>query len=262
MSAPPNFIDDLANGFIAAEEKHAPIEPVAARYPKITFAEAYQVQTAVIKRLAQRGDRLIGKKVAATNQAAQQALGLAGPGYGHLFESYRVVNHGQISLSQLIQPVVECEVAFLLKQNLAGPGITADDVLAATGSVVASLEIIDFRTRDWKPGAYEAIAYNGFAAHFVLGSEPAPPAGLDLASISAALKKNDEEPVVATGAAVLGNPANSVAWLANKVAEHGSQLAASEIILSGAITALKPTSAGDRFEATVQGLGSVSVHFV
>jgi 2-keto-4-pentenoate hydratase len=217
---------------------------------------------AIVDRLKQRGGRVIGKKIAATSEAAQQATGLDGPGYGHLFDSYRVSSGGEIPTATMIKPVVECELTFLLKHNLAGPGITTADALAATESVMASFEVIDLRARDWKPGALEVIGYNGMASRFVLGSEPAPPADLDLPSISVTLKKNGAEIAHANSSAVLGNPAQAIAWLANKLTEHGSQLTAGEIILSGAIAAPEPAHAGDIFEARFQGLGSVSIRFI
>lgn len=262
MSDAKNFVDELANSFLTAEDNQRPIEQVTARYPNLTLAEAYQVQAAIVDRLKKRGERVVGKKVAATSEAAQQMLSLAGPAYGHLFESHRVVEGGEIPISELINPRVECEITFLLKKNLIGPGVTVDDVLAATESVMASLEIIDLRARDWNVGAHEVIAYNGLAARFVLGPEPFPPAKIDLPNISVSLKKNGEHVATATGTAVLGNPPEAIVWLANKRAEQGSHLSAGEIIMAGSLTPPQPVSAGDQFEAVFQRLGAISIRFV
>src|SRR5829696_9202334 len=72
----------------------------------------------------------------------------------------------------------------------------------------------------WKIGSHEAIADNGVAARFVLGEQRLSVEGLDLPNTKVVLKKNGEEIASATGAAVLGDPARAVAWLANKLAEH------------------------------------------
>lgn len=261
MSDSKNFVDELASSFLIAEGKHQPIEQVTARYPNLTLAEAYQVQTAIVNRLVKRGERVVGKKVAATSDAAQQMLGLAGPAYGHLLESQRVVEGGEIPVSELINPRVECEITFLLKKNLIGPGVTVDNVLAATESVMASLEIVDLRARDWNVGAHEVVAYNGLAARYVLGPEPFSPAEIDLPNVSVSLKKNGEHVATATGTAVLGNPAQGIVWLANKLAEQGSHLSAGEIIMTGSLTPPQPVSAGDRFEAVFQRLGAISIRF-
>lgn len=262
MTETKKFTEILADSFLTAEDNHTPVEPIAARYPGLTQAEAYQVQLAIVEQLRQRGGRVIGKKIAATNEAVQQSMGLDAPGYGHLFDSYRVSSGGEIPIATMIKPMVECELTFLLKHNLTGPGITIADALAATESVMASFEIVDLRAQDWNPGALEVISYNGLASRFVLGSEPAPPADLDLPNISVILKKNGTEIAHANSAAVMGNPAQAIAWLANKLTEHDSQLTRGEIILSGAIAPPAPASAGDVFEAKFQGLSGVSVRFV
>jgi len=184
------------------------------------------------------------------------------PIYGPLVENNRVANDETISLSRLIHPRIECEIAFVLGEDLVGPGIGVTDVLAATQAVMASLEINDPRTREWKIGSREAIADNGVAARFVLGEQRLPIADLDLPNTTVVLKKNGEEVGSATGAEVLGDPARAVAWLANKLAEHHQSLKTGEIVLPGSMTPIYPVGTGDRVEAEFDTLGSVSVHFV
>ena len=150
----------------------------------------------------------------------------------------------------------------MLGEDLVGPDIAATDVLAATQAVMASLEINDPRTREWKIGSREAIADNGIAARFVLGEQRLPVVGLDLRNTAVVLNKNGEEVAAARGAAVLGDPARAVAWLANKLAEHHQILKAGETVLPGSMTPIYPIGAGDRVEAELDALGSVSVRFV
>lgn len=255
-------IADLAYRLIAAEQECVPIEPITSLYPDLTEDDAYSVQTAVVTTKVERGDKVIGRKVGATSQPIQQLLRIDEPIYGTLLETNQVANGETISLSRLIHPRVECEVAFLLGEDIVGPGIDVADVLAATQAVMASLEINDPRTREWKIGSREAIADNGVAARFVLGEQRLPVEELDLPNTTVVLKKNGEEVASATGAAVLGNPAKAVAWLANKLAKHQQTLKAGEIVLPGSMTPIYPVGAGDRVEAEFDALGSVSVHFV
>ena len=262
MPVTEEVITDLAHRLIAAEQRCVPIEPITSLYPDLTEADAYRVQTAVIATKVERGDRVIGRKVGATSQAIQQLLRIDEPIYGTLLESNQVANGEAISLSQLIHPRVECEIAFLLGEDIVGPGIAVADVLAATQAVVASLEINDPRTREWKIGSREAIADNGVAARFVVSEQRLPIEGLDLPNTTVVLKKNSEEVVSATGTAVLGDPARAVAWLSNKLAEHRQSLKAGEIVLPGSLTPIYPVGAGDRVEAQFDPLGSVSVRFV
>jgi 2-keto-4-pentenoate hydratase len=152
MPVTEEVITDLAHRLIAAEQRCVPIEPITSLYPDLTEADAYRVQMAVVITKVERGDRVIGRKVGATSQAIQQLLQIDEPIYGTLLESNQVANGETISLSRLIHPRVECEIAFLLGEDLVGPGIAVTDVLAATQAVMASLEINDPRTREWNKG--------------------------------------------------------------------------------------------------------------
>jgi 2-keto-4-pentenoate hydratase len=261
MSTTEDVIAELASKFVAAEKERTPLEPIAALYPDLSADDAYRVQRVVVATKVRSGDRVVGKKVGATSQVVQQLLGIDEPIYGSLLESSRVENGGEIPLSHLIHPRVECEIAFLMGQDLAGPGVTVADVLAATEAVAASLEINDPRTRGWRVGMLEAIADNGLAARFVLGDRWVPVEDLDLPNVSVVLEKNAEEVAVSTGAAVLGHPARAVAWLVDKLAEHHQSLEAGQVVLPGSLTPIYPVEAGDRIEAEFEALESVSVRF-
>ena len=262
MSINGRIITQLAQDFITAEMQCRPIEPIISQFPHITEAEAYRIQKVVVDLKKERGEQIVGKKVGATSQAIQQFLGVEEPIYGQLFASQQLADGETISISQLIHPRVECEIAFLLDKDLIGPGVTETDVLEATRVVMPALEINDPRTRDWKIGMVEVIADNGVSARFILGEQQTSLDGVDLSTISVALKKNGEEVAKSTGAAVLGNPANAVAWLANKVSERQGKLQAGEIILPGSLTPIYPVEAGDRIEAEFEELGTVVVHIL
>lgn len=253
-------LEQLAQQFTELDRQEQPVELIGSRAPDLTNEEAYQVQRLIVSKLIDQGGRLAGKKAGVTNEAAWPALGLTEPIYGHLFAHHQVAAGGTIPMNQLIRAILECEVAFRLGRDLTGPHITPADVLEATESVVAALEIVDFRMAA-KPTLKEFLAYNVFASHFVLAPQPHLVAGLDLANLAVTLTKNGQVVTTATGAAVMGNPLNSVAWMANKLAQHGDHLKAGDIILSGTMTPAEPIQAGDYFEATFEQLGPVSVRF-
>jgi 2-keto-4-pentenoate hydratase len=255
-------IVELAHRLIAAEQRCVPIEPITSLYPDLTEADCYRVQMALVAARVEREDEVTGWKIGATSQPIQQLLRIDEPIYGRLLESNRVASGETISLSRLIHPRIECEIAFLLGADVVGPGIGVGDVLSATEAVMASLEINDPRTREWKIASREAIADNGITARFVLGEQRLPVEGIDLPNTAVVLKKNDEEVASATGAAVLGDPARAVAWLANKLAGDHQSLKAGEIVLPGSMTPIYPVGTADRIEAEFDALGSVSVHFL
>jgi 2-keto-4-pentenoate hydratase len=95
----------------------------------------------------------------------------------------------------------------------------------------------------------------------VLSASLLPVAGMDLAALGVTLLKNGQQVAQATGANVLGSPANALAWLANRMADHGLALRAGDIVLAGSLTPLVPAAAGDSFEARFDHLGAVRVRF-
>lgn len=265
MSTRDALLEQVVETFLAREEQHLPIAQVTAIAPDVSEDEAYEIQSRIIAKLIKREGGLLGKKIGATSAAAQKMLNVPEPIYGVLLASRRIPNGGTMDASKWIRPVMECEITFRLKSDIKGPNVTADDVLAATAGVSASLEIADLRSKPdqgWSIGMPEAISYNAFARTYVISDEVVPVAGLDLRTVRVTLKKNGEAIQEANGTAVLGNPPAAVAWAANKLATHGKHFSAGDVILSGAFNAPPPISPGDHFEAIFEPLGIVSARFV
>jgi len=196
-------------------------------------------------------------KVGATSKAIQDYFGIDQPDFGVLLEDMEV--HDSLNLRELIQPRIEPELAFVLSRRLAGPGVTAIDVLEATRSVVACMEIIDSRVHDWRIRLVDTVADNGSSARYVLGDELPLTDAPELRDVEVTFRRNHEEPIVATGDAVLGHPANAVAWLANTLGPLGSALEAGQVVLSGSFTTALTASPGDVFTADFTGVGRVSL---
>jgi 2-keto-4-pentenoate hydratase len=156
---------------------------------------------------------------------------------------------------------MEGEIAFILKEDLRGPGVTLTEVIRCAEGVIPALEIIDSRIRDWKIKLPDTVADNASSARIVLGGVMTPLPAIDLRTVGMVMEKNGEILATAAGAAVLGHPANAVAWLANKLAAYGILLRKGEVILSGALTAAAPVAAGDFFRADFGLLGDVKIKF-
>jgi 2-keto-4-pentenoate hydratase len=257
-------VENIAGALLKAERERKPIDPITDIYPHITIDEAYEIQKRVIKTKlsTKRGLRIIGRKIGLTSKAMQKLFGINEPDYGHLLDSMYVEEGFSIPVTELIQPKIEAEIAFVLKEGLEGPGVTVADVLRATEGVMPAFEIIDSRIRDWKIKIQDTIADNASAARFVLGGVMVPVKEIDLRLIGLVFEVNGEIVATATGAAVMGNPTIAVAWLANKLAQYNEKLRAGEIILSGSFIAAVPVERGTFVKATFSKLGSVSVKFV
>jgi 2-oxopent-4-enoate/cis-2-oxohex-4-enoate hydratase len=239
----------------------ATVPPLTERIDGLTIEDAYQVQKHFVGLRLAAGETVVGKKVGATSKVVQTMLGVQQPDFGYLL-SGMIFNEGEvIPANSLIQPKAEGEIAFILKRELMGPGITNAAVLAATECVMPCFEIIDSRIKDWKIKIQDTVADNASCGVFVLGGSAVNPRGLDLALCGMVLEKNGEIVGTGAGAAALGHPLNAVAWLANTMGRLGIALRAGEVILSGSLAALIPVQAGDNLRVTIGGIGGCSTRF-
>jgi 2-oxopent-4-enoate/cis-2-oxohex-4-enoate hydratase len=188
-------------------------------------------------------------------------LGVSQPDFGYMLDGMIYGDGAAIDAATLIQPKAEGEIAFVLKKDLMGPGVSAADVLAATEGVMACFEIVDSRITDWKIHIQDTVADNASCGVFVLGDRMVDPRGLDLRTSGMVLEKNGETVVTGAGAATMNSPVNAVVWLANTLGKLGIPLKAGEVILSGALGAMVPVKAGDNMRVSIGGIGNCSVRF-
>jgi 2-oxopent-4-enoate/cis-2-oxohex-4-enoate hydratase len=215
----------------------------------------------MIARRVEKGERIVGKKIGVTSQAVMNMLGVGQPDFGYMLDGMIYGDGAAIDAGTLIQPKAEGEIAFVLKKDLMGPGVSASDVLAATEGVMACFEIVDSRITDWKIKIQDTVADNASCGVFVLGDRMVDPYAIDLRTCGMVLEKNGEIVVTGAGAATMGSPVNAVVWLANTLGKLGIPLKAGEVILSGALGAMVPVKAGDNLRVTIGDIGGCSVRF-
>lgn len=245
----------------AAEISATPVPPLSDAPGGLTLDDAYTIQLLQVEAWERDGRHVIGHKVGLTSRAMQEQLGVNSPDYGHLYADMVQDETGAFDSATLISPRVEPEIAFVLRTELAGPGVTAEQAAAAIDYAVASLEIVDSRIANWKITLVDTVADNGSSARVVLGSKRATLDELDLEALEVRMSTNGEEPAVGAGAAVLGSPLNAVAWLANTLGERGVVLQAGSLVLPGAMTASAAARPGDTITADFDHLGSVTAAF-
>ncbi|PVX81163.1 fumarylacetoacetate hydrolase family protein [Paraburkholderia unamae] len=239
------------------------LPPLSRRYPDMSVADAYAISLHMLRCREARGERVIGKKIGVTSKAVQDMLGVFQPDFGFLTDTMRFDDGACVSLrgANLIQPRAEGEIAFMLKADLQGPGVTRADVLAATAWVAPCFEIVDSRIEAWQIAIQDTVADNASCGVFVIGEQHTDPGALDLAAVSMQMWKNGVEAGSGVGAAVQGHPAEAVAWLANTLGAFGIPFKAGELILSGSLAPLVPVVAGDGFSMRIEGLGECSIRF-
>ena len=257
------LIDSLGDALFDALRQQRTLSPLTSRHAGITVDDAYRVSLRFLSRRKASGERVIGKKIGVTSKPVQDMLGVFQPDFGFLTDAMQFADGATVSLKQagLIQPRAEGEIAFMLRSDLQGPGVTREDVLAATEWVAPCFEIVDSRIDDWKIRIQDTVADNASCGVFVVGTQHTDPRTLDLASASMQMWKNDAPAGAGLGSAVQGHPAEAVAWLANTLGAFGIPFKAGELILSGSLAPLVPAASGDRFTMQITGLGECSVAF-
>ncbi|WP_290701719.1 2-oxopent-4-enoate hydratase [Amphritea sp.] len=251
--------DELYEAMI---QRHT-LRPFTERFDDITIEDAYNISLRMIERRVAAGEKIIGKKIGVTSKAVQNMLNVHQPDFGFLTDSMAYSEGQEMPIStQLMQPKAEGEIAFILKKDLLGPGITNADVLAATDCVIPCFEVVDSRIENWNIKIEDTVADNASCGLFILGDKAVDPRKVDLATCGMVVEKNGSIISTGAGAAALGSPVNCVAWLANTLGEFGIPLKAGEVILSGSLVPLEPVQAGDFMSVSIGGIGSASVRFV
>ncbi|MEL7157373.1 MAG: 4-oxalocrotonate decarboxylase [Actinomycetota bacterium] len=225
---------------------------------ELAIDDAYAIQAALLELQLGRGDTLAGAKLGLTSAAKQEQMGVAEPVYGWVLQS-SVVTDGEVPLSELIHPRCEPEIVFVLAQDLAGPGLTGDDVLDASGRVVGGIEVIDSRYEAFSFTLPDVIADNTSAARVAIGAEGIEPRAADLTTLGCVFEIDGAVVGTAAGAALLGDPASCVAMLANHLGRHGQKLEAGWIVLAGAATDAHPLVPGTTATARYSHLGPVTI---
>jgi len=259
-------VAELAAALRSAENDASPVLPHGERGVALTLEDAYAIQQANLVERERSGRRLVGRKIGLTSRAMQDMLGVSEPDFGYLTDDLLLATGTTLPRDALIAPRVEVEIAFRLNRDLSGPQVTAADVMAATNGVAAALEVIDSRIVDWRIDLFDTVADNASCARAIVG-EFVSPADLKLERLTAQLRlapcrDRRTEIVEGDASAVLGHPAQAVAWLAQTLSRlEGEALRAGDVVLSGAMARALPVSAGDHVTADVAQLGRVEVTF-
>ena len=242
-----------------AESRRHPTEPLTKSYPALSVPDAYRIQQANVQRRLELGERIVGHKIGLTAKAMQELFGVNEPDYGHLLDTMMHESGTPLELAELIDPQIEVEPAFVLGKRLQGPKLGIAQVLAATDYVCVCFEVIDSRIIDWRIRLQDTVADNGSSARVVLGAKRVAPTSVALDTLDTELELDGV--VVETGntRAILGHPANGIAWLANHIAEFGVSLEPGHIVLPGTCTRSVRIGGHRRAVGRIAGLGEVTL---
>ncbi len=251
-----NQIAQLAADHEQARLTATSIDPVSRRYPDVTLEDAYAIQAAWVLLQVEAGSVVRGKKIGLTSRAMQQAMKIDEPDYGILFDYMFIPNGGSLAVANHVDPKIEVELAFVLKNDLTGADVTADDVYDATDHVVAALELIDARSYRVHPDdgvsrtVRDTIADNAANAGIVVGDVKVPVDEVrngELRWAGAICSRNGVVEETGVAAGVLGDPVQGIVWLARRLHGLGIPLQVGETVLAGSFTRPLDCRIGDEF---------------
>ncbi|MCW5701918.1 MAG: 2-keto-4-pentenoate hydratase [Bradyrhizobium sp.] len=226
-----------------------------------TRADGYAIQAAIERYSAAH---LFGWKIAATSEAGQKHINVAGPMAGRILAETVIPDGGTASMAGNEMRVAEPEFAFRMRVDLPARSTpySMQQVLDAVDTLHPAIEIPDSRFADFV-GAGEAqlIADNACAHLFVLG--PATTAdwrAMDLIEYRPVITMRGEQ-FIGHGKNVLGDPRLALTWLANELRQLGINLKAGRVVTTGTCHKPLPIQAGDVCAADFGVLGKVSVGF-
>jgi 2-oxopent-4-enoate/cis-2-oxohex-4-enoate hydratase len=257
-------IEALGNELYQALRAGKTVAPLTDREVDITIEDAYHISLRMVnQRVALDGEQIVGKKIGVTSAPVQEMLGVFQPDFGFLTDAMVYPNSAEIPIAgNLIAPRAEGEIAFRLKKDLVGPGVTEEQVLDATETIIPCFEIVDSRIENWNIKIQDTVADNASCGVYVLGPNEVDPRDFDLPNLKMRIYKNGEFHSEGLGSAVQGNPLTAVAWLANTLGEFGIPFKAGEVILSGSLAPLIPVEAGDEMSLEIEGIGGCDCKFV
>jgi 2-oxo-3-hexenedioate decarboxylase len=250
----------IADILITAERERKGIAQISDDHPDVDVATAYRAQQAFVQSKLDAGEAFVGYKLGLTSRNKQQAMGLDAPLYGRVTSGMISTYGDPVQLDRFIHPRVESEIAFLLARDIEAPA-TVTSVLAATEVVFGAVDVLDSRYESFQFTLTDVVADNASAGAFYLGPVARRPDELvDLRLLGCVVRVDGDVAMTAAGAAVMGHPAASVAWLANQLAAEGEGLRAGQLIFSGGVTAPVPVVAGGSVTFEFDGLGAIEVY--
>ncbi len=261
-------IAEAAGALYDAERDRRQIAPLTEKHPGMDMDDAYAVQKAWVDRKIADGRKVTGYKIGLTSRAMQMSMNIDVPDFGVLLDDMQFENGAKIRAADFLDPRIEVELAFVLKQRLFGDDVTVDQVIAATDYVVPALELIAARSFRVDPETgytrtvFDTIADNAANAGYIPGDVQADPQTLDLPWVGAMLYLNGNVEETGLAGGVMGHPAHGIRWVCKRFAPHGIGLEPGQFILAGSFTRPVAVKAGDNILADFGPLGNIEVNFV
>ena len=251
----------LANRLFVENIEGRPFRRLRGADRPVSLDEGYRAQSLLNWRFAEAGRGApAGYKVGLTSEAIQTMYGSDQPISGVVFEKGVHRSPARIALADYVHLGIEFELAVEIGGDFRSEDapFTLEDARARVTACMPAFELIEDRNADHDDvDALSILVDNAWCAGVVLGSPRTDWRSLDLADTPVSLRVGDAPPVAAATGAAMGNPLNSLVWLANQLASRETTLEAGMIVMTGSTLATQFPAAGDHFVYEIEGLGAV-----
>lgn len=257
LTASAQDVEQWADQIVKSVQRSQPLPTIGAQSGRATEGVAYQVQHAVVKKLVDAGDEVVGHKAGLTSGPAQAQFGLYEPVAGELLKSQLKTTASFISLRQFKHTVVELELGFELKLTIRQEPRSVEELKTYVRSVVP---IVELPNPYFPPGervsGLDVIATNVAAANVVVGHGK-PYEEFDLAALTVRLERNDEVVAEGQGSDTMGDPWEALLWLVRQRLREGFEVRRNDLLITGSLGPVVPGTAG-RYVADFGKLGRVT----
>lgn len=258
-------VERIAATVLDSFDRGVPIEPISWGAPGFDLDAAYEVLRDVAAHRVAQGWVTVGRKIGFTNRTIWELFHVEAPVWAHMWDrtvTYADEGRAIIDLGNLLEPRIEPEVVFKLREPISG----SDDVgqiLSKVEWMAPGFEIVQSIFPDWRFSLADATAAFGMHGQLIVGSrEPVSAERVrslleDLRVFEATLARDGEAVDRGIGSNVLDSPAHALGCLAQVLADqpHQPPLAAGEIITTGTITNPWSIQPGETWSSTYSLLG-------
>jgi 2-keto-4-pentenoate hydratase len=228
---------------------------------KLSLQDAYRVQLGVLEHYKANGETQAGWKIGLTADAIRQSYATTDPAFGFLLQRNAYASGHCFNYADIVNPAIESELCFTLDETLRGPGVTREQALNAVGSVAPSFEVVSLQVKmaeDLPLGIADNVSQWGYVTHTAVTPYPKD---LLLGEVTAEVKTDGDVIATLVGADVIDDQLQSLAWLANQLADFGRALEAGQRVITGSFTKPLSIKQGENWETHFSSVGTVSATF-
>lgn len=201
-------------------------------FESIEMDQAYAIQVQMIQQYCHEiSSKVSGWKVALSGETAKAKYSLQHPVYGHLCADMQLENDSSITLTQMYQPKLEVELAFILKESITRADCTDAELLEKVGTIRPAIEIADTRWFNWQFNLGQFLADNSAAQFYVFGDEV--DVSINDLDIHSLIEHASVELTVTTQ--LEDNPIHNYLWLVRTLLAQNKNLQSGNVVLTGSI---------------------------